>query len=51
MVEVLIEEVFRSDWSRPIDYERAVVVEARVKEEPGRPLFGVTGEVRSKSIW
>jgi hypothetical protein len=25
-----------------------VVVEAEVKKEPGRPLFGVNGEVRSK---
>ena len=28
MVEVRIEEMFRSDRSRPKDYERAVVVEA-----------------------
>jgi len=27
-----------------------VVVEAEVKEEPGRPLLGVNGEVRSKRI-
>jgi len=32
MVEVLIEEMYRSDWSRPLDYERAVVVDAEVKE-------------------
>jgi len=32
MVEVQIEEMFRSDWSRPKDYERAVVVDAEVKE-------------------
>jgi hypothetical protein len=30
MVEVQIEEMFRSDRSRPKDYERAVVVEAEV---------------------
>jgi len=33
-----------------MDYERAVVVEAKVKEEQGRPLFGVNGGVRSKRI-
>jgi hypothetical protein len=27
-----------------------VVVEAEVKEEPGRPLFGVNGPVRSKGF-
>jgi|HubBroStandDraft_6_1064221.scaffolds.fasta_scaffold3763052_1 hypothetical protein len=48
MVEVRIEEMFRSERSRPLDYERAVVVEAEVKEEQGRPLFGVNGVVRSK---
>jgi len=51
MVEVRIEEMFRSDWSRPKDCERAVVVDAEVKEGQGRPLFGVNGGVRSKSIW
>jgi hypothetical protein len=48
MVEVRIEEMFRSERSRPLDYERAVVVEAEVEEEQGRPLFGVNGVVRSK---
>ena len=33
MVEVLIEEMFRSDRSRPLDYKRAVVVDAEVKDE------------------
>jgi hypothetical protein len=32
MVEVRIEEMFRSDRSRPKDYERAVVVESELKE-------------------
>jgi len=31
VVEVLIEEMFRSDRNRSRDYERAVVVEAQVK--------------------
>jgi len=31
MVEVRIEEMFRSDWSRSKDYERAVVVDAGQK--------------------
>jgi hypothetical protein len=32
MVEVWIEEMFRSDGSRPRDYERAVVVDAEDQE-------------------
>ncbi len=32
MVEVLIGEMFGSDRSRPLDYERAVVVDAEKKE-------------------
>ncbi len=32
MVEVLIEEMFRSDRNRPRDYERAVVVDAEASE-------------------
>jgi len=51
MVEVRIEEMSGSDWSRSKDYERAVVVDAEANKEPGRPLFGVNGEVRSKKIW
>jgi hypothetical protein len=49
-------EVFdrRDVWvglkNRPKDYERAVVVDAEVNKEQGRPLFGVHGEVRSKKI-
>src|SRR6267143_1044065 len=43
MVEVMIEEMSRSDGSRSKDYKRAVAVEAQVKEEQGRPLFGVNG--------
>jgi hypothetical protein len=50
MVEVLIEEMSGSDRSRPKDYERAVVVDAEVNKEQGRPLFGVNGGVRSKKI-
>ena len=50
MVEVLIEEMSRWDCSRSKDYERAVVVDAEVKEEQRRPLFRVNGEVRSKSV-
>ena len=33
-----------------MDYERAVVVDAKVKEEQGRPLFGVKGQVRSSAL-
>jgi hypothetical protein len=47
MVEVLIEEMYGSDRIRPLDWERAVVVDAGVNKEQGRPLFGVNGEVRS----
>jgi len=32
MVEVRIEEMFGSDWSRSKDYERAVVVDAEVED-------------------
>lgn len=46
MVEVLIEEMFGSDRNRPIDYERAVVIEARKKRI--RPLAGVSGVVCSE---
>jgi hypothetical protein len=41
MVEVLIEEMFGSDLSRPTDYERAVVVDARTERR--HTLFGVNG--------
>ena len=50
MVEVRIEEMFGSDRSRLRDYERAVVVDARVKEEQGRPPLAVNGEACSKSV-
>jgi len=33
MVEVVIEEMFGSDWSRSLDYKRAVVVDAEKKEK------------------
>jgi hypothetical protein len=32
MIEVQIEEIIRSDLSRPKDYERAVVVDAAVSQ-------------------
>jgi hypothetical protein len=32
MVEVLIEEMYGSDGSRPLDYERAVVAKAEKKD-------------------
>jgi hypothetical protein len=48
MVEVLIEEMFGSDRSRPRDYERAVVV-GRSKTEPTRALLGVNGLVCSEN--
>jgi hypothetical protein len=50
VVEVLIEEMFGSDLNRPLDYERAVVVDAEVKKGPGRPLAGVSGAVCSKRV-
>jgi len=53
MVEVRIEEMFRSDLSRPKDYRRAVVVDAeKNKQERKRKrktLLGEKKEVRSKS--
>jgi hypothetical protein len=42
MVEVLIEEMSGSDRSRPLDYERAVVVDAgkkKAKENEREKLF------------
>jgi hypothetical protein len=36
MVEVLIEEMFRSGWNRPKDYRRAVVVDAGPKNTPNK---------------
>jgi hypothetical protein len=39
LVEVLIEEMFGSDRSRPLDYERAVAVDAEKKESEREKLF------------
>ena len=51
MVEVRIEEMFRSDCSRPKDYRRAVVINDGTKEhDEQRPLCEVNGEVRLKKI-
>jgi hypothetical protein len=36
MVEVLIEEMYGPDRSRPLDYERAVVVKTEKKDCQGR---------------
>jgi hypothetical protein len=36
MVEVVIEEMVGSDWSRSLDYKRAVVVDAEKKEKERR---------------
>jgi hypothetical protein len=44
MVEVLVEEMFRSDRNRPTDYKRAVVVDAekkKAKENEREKLFQV----------
>jgi hypothetical protein len=41
MVEVRIEEMFRSDGSRPLDYKRAVVVDAEKRENERENLFQV----------
>jgi len=51
MVEVLIGEMFGSDWSRPKDYRRAVVIDAGPKNKTTKTLFGVNGEVFSNKIW
>ena len=48
MVEVRIEEMFRSDWSRPKDYETNRGRRARGKTKRTRPLFGVNAVVCSK---
>jgi hypothetical protein len=42
MVEVLIG---RDVWVEPLDYERAVVVDAEGQRKRTRPLSGVNGEV------
>src|ERR1700732_2800715 len=38
----------RDVWFDPLDYERAVVVDAEGERKRTRPLSGVNGEVRSK---
>jgi len=50
MVEVLIGEMFGSDRSRPIDYERAAVVDAQAQRKRNRTLFEVNGDVCSKRV-
>jgi hypothetical protein len=54
MVEVLIEEMFRSDGSRPKDYRRAVVVNAEKEDKEvkrkRKTLFTEKKEVCSKSV-
>ena len=50
MVEVLIEEMYRSGYSRQLDYERAVVVDAERQAKRTGPGKGLHGEVRSKNV-
>jgi hypothetical protein len=51
LVEVLIEEMFRSDRSRPLDYERAVAVDAGKKAKRKRKtLLSEKKEVCSKRV-
>ena len=52
LVEVLIEEMFRSDRSRPLDYERAVAVDAgeKRKKRKRKTLLGKNKEVSAKRI-
>jgi hypothetical protein len=54
MVEVLIEEMFRSDRNRPKDYRRAVVVNAEKDEHKRKrkrkTLLSEKKEVCSKSV-
>jgi hypothetical protein len=50
MVEVLIEEMFGSDRSRPTDYERAVVVDAKVNEANKTTLGSERRSVVEKSL-
>ena len=40
MVEVLIEEISWSDRCRPLDYQRAVVVDAQAKEKTRKTARG-----------
>jgi hypothetical protein len=52
MVEVLIGEMFGSDWNRPPDYERTLVVDAGKNEHERKrkrkTLLSEKKEVRSK---
>ena len=44
----------RDGWVEPLDYERAVVVEADGQRKQTRPLAGVNGEVckeKRKKLW
>ena len=51
VVEVLIEEMFRSDRSRPLDYKRAVVVDAeKEKKERKRKRKTLSGEKKEVSL-
>jgi hypothetical protein len=54
MVEVAIGEMFGSDRSRPLDYERAVVVDAEKKEKERKrkrkTLLGEKKEVCSERV-
>jgi hypothetical protein len=50
MIEILIGEMFGSDRIRPIDYERAAVVNAKAPRKRIRTLFEVNGEVRSETF-
>jgi hypothetical protein len=55
MVEVLIGEMVGSDWNRPTDYKRAVVVDAEKREnerkQKRKTLLGEKKEVSSKRAW
>jgi hypothetical protein len=50
VVEVLIEEMFRSDRNRSKDYERAVVVEAEVKRNTKTTLRSERRSLLKKSL-
>jgi hypothetical protein len=53
MVAVLIEEMFGSDCNRPLDYERAVVVNVQQKQkkkDERKNSFRKKGEACSKSV-
>jgi len=50
MVEVLIEEMSGSDWSRSRDYERAVVVNAEVNQTNKTTLRSARRSVVENSL-